>query len=523
LLGEFARQMERGDIGEQIKRILQSESFADKDQLKKLLEVLFSNMDSQTILKPDRVIRELWPEEIKTKQSADVATEMNRLRKAVKTYYESEGLTDPIVISFPNRSAPAFDGNREKRWIVAEPPSTAEIHPKISTPRSVSNPLNPQIPPDVQFRRPPPALRVKHRKRLIVIAAMLVFGVAAFIAARTLMSDDRPQSGRIENSELVIINAEGKELWRKSFPNGFWGDYYQNGLEKLLYSQDGLESHIWIGDLDGDGHTDVLFLYHPATDPKSQSTTLICFSETGKERWRWTPGRALPETESVPSVYISMGLGVLPAAKGQHRRIVVMSRHEYYYPTQIAEVDTNGKTLSEYWHSGHLFHFKLATLAGREAIIASGIGNGYHQATLVVLDPDHVSGASVETARPEVQIHGMGSAQERIRLLFPRSDLNKDLYLYNESLGPVLSPGRIQIDVKECWLTVPQGCTIVYGFDEDFNLLSASAEDTFLIAHKDFYSKNKADHPFSSDEEAQFQKVRCLAGCKTEFVSVQIP
>ena len=73
---------------------------------------------------------------------------------------------------------------------------------------------------------------------------------------------------------------------------------------------------------------------------------------------------------------------------------------------------------------------------------------------MLVLDPDHVSGASTETARPEVQIHGMGTAHERFRLLFPRSDLNKDLYLYNQALGSVVSPGRVQIDVKECWLTV---------------------------------------------------------------------
>jgi hypothetical protein len=515
--------MEPGDIREQIKKILLSESFADKDQLKKLLEVLFSNIDSQSLLKPDRVIRELWPEEFKTKQSADVATEMNRLRKAVKTYYETEGVTDPIIISFPNRSAPALEGSREKRWIVAEPRSIAGNHLSVPMHRSTPDPSNAQFLPEIQVPRPSPAFRVKYRKGVIVITAIVILGAAAYIAARTLTIDGRPQSARIDNAELVIINAEGKELWRKSFPAGFWSEYYQNGLENHLYSQDGLESHLWFGDLDGDGHTEVLLLYHPAADPKSQSTTLICYSDSGKEKWRWTPGRDLPETDSVPSVYISMGFGVLPAANGNHRRIVVLSRHEYYYPTQIAEVDTNGKTISEYWHSGHLFHFKLASLAGREEIIASGISNGYHEATLVVLDPDHVSGASAETTRPEVQIHGMGQSQERIRLLFPRSDLNNDLYLYNEGLGPVFSPGRIQIDVKECWTTVPQGCTIVYGFDEHFNLLSASAEDTFLIAHKGYYSKNTVDHRFSADEEALFQKVRCLAGCKTEFVPVQIP
>ena len=117
----------------------------------------------------------------------------------------------------------------------------------------------------------------------------------------------------------------------------------------------------------------------------------------------------------------------------------------------------------------------------------------------------------------------MGTAHERYRLLFPRSDLNKELYLYNESLGAVVSPGRIQIDVKECWLTVPQGCTIVYGFDDNFKLLLASAEDTFLSAHRQFYSKIGNSHSFSKKEEDEFQKVQCLAGCKTQYVPVDIP
>jgi len=88
------------------------------------------------------------------------------------------------------------------------------------------------------------------------------------------------------------------------------------------------------------------------------------------------PREISAETESVPSVYITMGFGVLPSTHDQHRRIIVMSRHEYYYPTQIAVVDANGKTLSEYWHSGHLFHFKLASLEGREESSPPGSATG---------------------------------------------------------------------------------------------------------------------------------------------------
>lgn len=113
--------MDRAAINSQIDRILRSRSFANKGQLRKLLEVLWQNFDSQTTLKPDRVIRELWPQETRTKGSADVATEMNRLRHALEAYYNGEGSDDPITVILPNRSVAAADGSQEKRWIAATP------------------------------------------------------------------------------------------------------------------------------------------------------------------------------------------------------------------------------------------------------------------------------------------------------------------------------------------------------------------------------------------------------------------
>jgi len=66
--------MDPATICEQIDRILRSRTFASKGQLKKLLEVLHRNMNSEIILTGDEVIKELWPTETRTKRSADVAT-----------------------------------------------------------------------------------------------------------------------------------------------------------------------------------------------------------------------------------------------------------------------------------------------------------------------------------------------------------------------------------------------------------------------------------------------------------------
>ncbi|MGB0034322.1 MAG: hypothetical protein WBP79_02470 [Candidatus Acidiferrales bacterium] len=480
-------------ISDQINKILRSRSFANKSQLRKLLEVLSKNMDSQT-LTPNRVIKELWPDEVRTKRPADVATEMNRLRHALESYYDGEGKTDPVTILLPNRAAPAPDGTHEKRWIVAKP-REAET---AAVPRASED------------QRPVPQVRT--RRGLKIAAATAAIGIVGYISIRILTAHDRPQSARLDGSTLTIVNAEGKELWKKSFAEGFSADGYYAG---------GIATRIWFGDLEGKGHTDVLFLYLSANGPHSHSSTLICYSERGKEKWRWTPGRELPELEGSPATFNTVALRVLKATDKSPSRIVVSNVHDPWWPNQIAILDSKGNMLSEYWHSGHLAFLTLADLDGdgREEIVATGTDNGYLQATLVVLDPERVFGASTEV-RPAFQIHGIGDAHERLRLLFPRSDLNKALFSYNQAMEPTVEHSSIRLTVQECM--VPAGCLVWYEFDKNFHLITAYAGEEFRSSHKRFYQNGKDVHPFSKEEEAEFQKVRCLVGCKTEFVPSEI-
>jgi hypothetical protein len=475
--------MDRAAVNDQIERILRSQGFASKSQLRKLLEVLSRNFDSQTTLKPDRVIRELWPQESKTKGSADVATEINRLRHALEAYYNGEGSTDSIIITLPNRSVAAADGTPEKRWIAA-------------TPRGVED------------RQPVPALRSP--KRWMIAAAIAIVCVAALIWFRLLTQHGPPQSARLDGSSLVIMDAEGKELWRKAFPEGFGPDWF--------YAR-GVRSRMWFGDLEGKGHTSVLFIYSPDV-PHPHSTTLICYSDRGRERWRWTPGRELPELAGTPATYKTHVVEVLKATGNRPPRIVVTSQHDPWWPSQVALLDSDGKIVSEYWHSGALTSLVLADLDsdGKEEIILTGVSEYDHQATLVVLDPDKVFGASAEE-RPEFQIHGMGVPQERLRLLFPRSDLNRALFQYNQATEPAFEGGITRLTVLEC--ITPPGCRIWYQFDKNFHLIAAFAGgDEFLSAHNRYYQNGKEAHPLSTVEQSAFQKVRCLVGCKSESVPV---
>jgi len=486
----FPEPMDPIAISEQIERILRSQSFVSKGQLRKLLEILFKHVDSQTTLKPDQVIKELWPEETRTKRSADVATEMNRLRHALESYYNGEGKTDAITISLPNRAAPATDGTHETRWIVAQP-------------RDVEG--------------PPPGSRIGSQitvKVLGAIGALAGLATVSYVAVMMLAPHHHPKFARLDGTALRIMDAQGKELWSKNFPDGFGPDWY--------YDEKQFGPRIWFADLERKGHTSVLFSYLPAPGSRPHSSTLICYSDRGKEKWRWTPGRDLPELNG-PATYKTFSVGVLNATEKSPPRIVVQSDADPWWggPSQVAILDSNGKTLSEYWHSGGLRQVVVADLHGdgAEAIIATGIAHGYdHQATLVVLDPDRVFGASKE-AQPEFQLHGMGIAQERLRLLFPRSDLNRASFQFNFPIEPTVQDGNLRLKVLEC--TAPNGCPIWYEFDENLHLIQAWAgSDDFRSAHDRFYQNGKDAHSLGVEEQAAFLRVRCLVGCKSDFVPV---
>ena len=479
--------MEPSDLSNQIDRILHSPTFARKIQLRKLLEVLFRNIESQAALTQELVIRELWPAETRTKRASDVATEMNRLRHALESYYHREGKTDPIQISLPDRSVSTADGSPEKRWIVAE-------HRIDARDRSTAS-------------RTRPLRSMKNAAAIVALCAALA--IAAYLSISALAVPTRPQFGRLDGTLLRVIGEDGKELWSKSFPDGFGPDWY--------YAQ-GLSSRIWFGDLEGKGHTSVLFAYSSAANPQ-HSSTLICYSDRGQEKWRWTPGRDLPELNGSPATFKTFALGILKPSNNRPPRIVVSSGHDTWWQNQIAILDSSGRTLAEYWHSGRLDSLVLADLDGdgKEEIVATGINNGYHQATLVVLDPDQVSGASTEV-RPEFQIHRMGVAHERLRLLFPRSDLNQALSPYNQATSPSVEHGSIRVMVRECM--VPMGCPVWYEFDKDLHLINAYAGEEFRSAHARFFQNGKNAHAFTDEEQLAFQKVRCVVGCNMEFVPV---
>jgi hypothetical protein len=260
---------------------------------------------------------------------------------------------------------------------------------------------------------------------------------------------------------------------------------------------------VWFGDLDGDGRTEVLFA--AVTGGRDETLPLICYSHDGAERWRFVPGRTVrTTTETFASPFRILDFAVTPVGKQHLLGIVVVSQHYLYYPTQVALIAPDGRLLREYWHSGGLALPLVAEINGTSAILLLGLNNATKAATLVALDPDTMSGASVET-NPAYQLQGFAQGHEVARLLFPRSCMNRILEpLAN---GAALWRGPNEIDVEVRHRLNPPTASIYYHLNPDLSLKSMTVGSSFEQSHQTLHATHVLDHRLSATEVAGLRNI----------------
>lgn len=316
-----------------------------------------------------------------------------------------------------------------------------------------------------------------------------------------------PASFRHDLNTLIVTDSRGRELWRHVFqyapPAGV-------SPESLLSRR-----QVWFGDLDGDGRAEMLYTYYPAT-PDEEGTTLFCFSESGTVKWRFTPGKEVRVAagSTFPPPYLTEGFAVLGTAGRQGRKIAVTSHHLSFYPNQVALLSQDGRLLGEYWHSGHLSRVEAADLDrdGVEEILLAGVSNSYRSATLVILDPRELRGASTEDD-VRFQIQGFGLAREKARILFPRTCLNQALEKYNVAKQLAVQEGLVQVGTIERLLPEADTGGVIYLFTRTLELKSVSFSDRLQAVHRELELAGVLDHRYSQREDETLRaQVRVLRG-----------
>jgi hypothetical protein len=341
----------------------------------------------------------------------------------------------------------------------------------------------PPVPPVPEV---PPATRVRPRPGWVVMLAaafllMLVVGGASLFRSKGV-----PAGWRVEEDALVVADAGGRQLWKKTF--GYALTDYRAMAARF-------QEMGWIGDLDGDGQPEVVFLAHP----KTVGTPMVyCYTGAGVERWRFEPGqRAARFPLDYRPPYNPSNLVVF--RDGGALRLAVASVHHMWFPSQIALLSSGGSLLREYWHAGH-----LPTLAVREAaggagplLYAGGVANGYHRAALVILDPKSFGGVSREE-KQEFQLPG-DPAREVARVLFPRSCINQAKETYNSVVAVQATPNQLLVHVSE---EIPRHAQVAHSFRHDGRYLGVGLSSVFAARHNELQHAGLLDHQLDSARES---------------------
>lgn len=315
----------------------------------------------------------------------------------------------------------------------------------------------------------------------VAIAVLAAVGVAKFRRRP-------PAKYRLEPDALVIMDAGGRELWRKP-------------LQKMWMGLQPYRSPVAFADVNGDSRTEVIFA-QKMVEAGGIGYPLVCYSEGGAEIWRFIPGKQVrtgEETFVPPFDVDSFVVGRFGAERGE--RIVVISNHSLYYPAQIAMLSGDGRLLREYWHWGQL-HWPLVVDInndGKDEVVLTGVRNATNEVTVIALDPRTMHGAPVEE-NPHYQLLGFEPGNELRRITIPRSCIGK-------ALGELPHPARVELTDKEIVVEIeetlqppPDTATLYFHFNRDLSIRAAGCGTDFESLHEKMYGRGELDHRFSDSE-----------------------
>jgi hypothetical protein len=327
--------------------------------------------------------------------------------------------------------------------------------------------------------------------RRLWLAIPAVFAVA-LLAWFALRPSPVPASIRVAGSGFVALDKFGHELWAQTHTSRLSTQSY---VDRTL-------SHV--GDLDGDGTPEVLFAL------ASHDSAVVCYDNRGKVRWTFVPGAAVRTSETrFERAFGVFNLFVDTFAPGEPPSIIVVSGHHTFYPSQVARLDSRGQVQAEYWHSGH-----LQTTAGvdtdgdgRKELLLTGINNAWNQAILLALDVRHMNGAGPEPEHPRHQLLDRPLAQEKARILLPRTSCNRELHPFN--VGGMLRSGPDGIELHTVETESP-GSSMIWSFDRGLRLKGLSASSALHKIHEEMRQQGKIDQRLDVELEELKRQVRYL-------------
>lgn len=139
-------------------------------------------------------------------------------------------------------------------------------------------------------------------------------------------------------------------------------------------------------------------------------------------------------------------------------------------------------------------------------IVVAGVNAGYGQATLVVLDPLTLEGASRQPESSAYRIESAIQPKEEAVVRFPRTCTAKSGEPHNRVSGFVIHPGGLDVHVSETHRD--DGPSLTYTLDRNLKPIRVVASDAFVSYHSQLTREKIVNHPFDPAEvEGLLEKV----------------
>ncbi len=336
------------------------------------------------------------------------------------------------------------------------------------------------------------------RAQLFCLVGVLMLSTAGWGLYTLLYRPGPPARYRVHGRTLVVLDADERETWRYTLD----GDAAEVGKSAIW------SIPVWYGDLDGDGSTEMLFVHVRPSDDK-RSHQLLCFSAAGHLRWSYSLARSVrTRNEKFAPPFGIEAFRVLRLGPGKGLAVAVTGAHALYYPFQLALLSPRGQLLREYWHSGHIQRTLVveAPGGGRDLLYLGGVSNAYSRATLVVLDPLEMGGASQEE-NPDYQLLDFEPPREVARILFPRLRVAEGSARFNIVWDMKALGEEVVVSTNEDLACASVCPTVLFHFSAGLKLNQAGLGDGY---YPYLLRKTGRRERMSAEEHSGLQKVRYL-------------
>jgi len=321
----------------------------------------------------------------------------------------------------------------------------------------------------------------------VVIGLLLVVLVAGFHLLKWKTSPaGQPADFAIRGSNLIILEENGKELWRHDFKIDGLADeaFYRVHFQVVDSAVTGhrLPSLV-IRDINGDGRNEVLFAVQKRDDSYGERD-LYCFNSSGTEIWHFKAGKEMVfGGRTFSADYRIYGFSLHDINGDARQETVVISYHYPQWPCQLVVLDSRGKTIGDFWNSGYLTDIYYQDLDGdgREEMIVAGVNNQYGGA-LIIFDPARIDGCSPQSGEFKSETLPAGSEKYYIRT--PRTDVS-------------LALGDIVEGIRNIWVTSSRRLeantfyNLTYEFDFGLRCLNTDWGHGFMKEHNELAAAGK--------------------------------